>query len=270
MTAGTNEPSSKMVYAPAGDRDGADPLTISSWKAEAKLARGDILINGYNDAGADTRDVFYSPVIDPLEQIAELKKRIRAIERRRISMLKADDPDGRVLLRDNVVRPNKPFDIWAYTKTSGDIAKRERKIHYVKIRGVMLVISGQSGWTEHFLFNIADHLQPLCRVSGDTLFSEGKIKIDLTSHIRTACGAQTKIITENLGGRIELGIDLRLNCKYASGLTAVNAKITQAAYIRDVNGPGLKISRVAFPELGDHFIAIEGVCLDIYVDGQEN
>lgn len=270
LAEGTNEPSSDIVYAPASERDTSEPFTMSSWKAEAKLARGDILINGYSADKLGEKEVFYPRVIDPLEQIAELKKRIRAIERRRLSLLKADDPRGRVLLQDNVVRPNKPFDIWEYTRTSGDIAKRERKIQYVKIRGVMLIISGQSGHTERFLFNIGDQLQPLCRVSGDTLTSEGKIKIDLTSHMRTSRGGRTKIITDDIGGRIELGVELRLNCKVTTGLASVNAKITQAAYIRDVNAPGLKIGRVAFSELGDYFIAIEGVGLDIYTDGPDN
>lgn len=271
LAEGTNDPSSCLVYVPRYEKETADPLTIRMWKAEAKLARGDIMISGYADDGErnGVRSTFYPPVTDPLEQIAELKKRIQAIERRRLTLLKVDDPTGVVLLQDNVVRPNKAFDIWDFTRASGDIAKKERHIQYVKIRGLMLVISGNSALTERFLFNIADQLQPCCRIAGDTLSSEGKIKIDLTSRLKTIQGGLTQLLTDDMGGKIELAVELRLNCKYATGMTSINARILQAAYIREVNGPGFKINNLTFPEIGSHLIAIEGICVDIYTDGPE-
>lgn len=269
LTEGTSDPSSCLVYAPRHEKETADPLTIRMWKAEAKLARGDIMISGYADESRRPGDSFFPPVIDPLEQIAELKKRIRAIEQRRLTMLKIDDPKGQILLQDNVVRPNKNFDIWAYTKSSGGSSKRDRNIQYIKLRGVVLAISGHGSQLEHFLFNISDQLQPCCRIAGETLSSEGKVKIDLTPRLQTIQGARTQILTESLGGRIELGIELRLACQYQSGATVINAKICQASYIRDVNAPGIKINKLAFPEIGDHMIAIEGVCVDIYTDGPE-
>lgn len=271
LSEGTNDPSSCLVYVLSHEKETADPQTIRMWKAEAKLARGDIMISGYNDESRrkSGKDSFYPPVTDPLEQIAELKKRIQAIEQRRLTLLKIDDPKGQVLLQDNVVRPNKTFDVWEYTKSSGDSIKKRRNIQYVKIRGLMMVISGSGNQLEHFLFNITDQLQPCCRIAGDTLSSEGKIKIDLSSQIQTIQGTRTQIITEDLGGRIELAIELKLNCKYESGLMAINSKIIQAAYIRDVNAPGLKINKIAFPEIGSHMIAVEGICVDIYTDGEE-
>lgn len=271
LSEGTNEPSSCIVYVLRHEKETADPQTLRMWKAEAKLARGDIMISGYTDESGPkgNKDSFYPPVTDPLEQIAELKKRIHAIEQRRLTLLKIDDPKGQVLLQDNVIRPNKTLDIWEYTKSSGDSLKKQRNIQYVKIRGLMMVISGHSNQLERFLFNISDQLQPCCRIAGDTLSSEGKIKIDLSPQIQTIQGARTQIIHEGLGGRIELAIELKLNCKYESGLIAINSKIMQAAYIRDVNAPGLKINKIAFPEIGSHMIAVEGICIDIYTDGDD-
>lgn len=227
------------------------------------------MISGYVDEEKHKqfKDSFYPPVTDPLEQIAELKKRILAIEQRRLTLLKIDDPKGHVLLQDNVVKPNKTFDIWEYTRASGDYVKKHRPIQYIKIRGIMIAVSGNSHFLEHFLFNISDQLQPCCRITGDSLSSEGKIKIDLGPKVQTIQGARTQIINENLGGRIELAIDLKLNCKYESGETKIMANISQAAYIREVKAPGLKINKIAFPEIGDHMIAIEGVCVDIYTAG---
>lgn len=271
LSEGTNEPSSCIVYVLRHEKETADPQTLRMWKAEAKLARGDIMISGYTDESRSrgSKDSFYPPVTDPLEQIAELKKRIHAIEQRRITLLKIDDPKGQVLLQDNVIRPNKTLDIWEYTKSSGDSLKKQRNIQYVKIRGLMMVISGHANQLEHFLFNISDQLQPCCRIAGDTLSSEGKIKIDLSPQIQTIQGTRTQIIHEGLGGRIELAIELKLNCKYEAGLIAINSKIIQAAYIRDVNAPGLKINKITFPEIGNHMIAVEGICIDIYTDGDD-
>lgn len=268
LAEGTNEPSSCMVYVLRQQKETADPQTIRMWKAEAKLARGDIMISGYADDAhrEGAKDSFYPPVTDPLEQIAELKKRIHAIEQRRLTLLKVDDPKGQILVQDNVVRPNKTFDIWHFTKSSGDSSKRERNIQYVKLRGIMLVISSSGNAVEHFLFNITDQLQPCCRIVGDTLSSEGKIRIDLSPQLQTIQGNKTQIFSDSLGGRVELGVDLRLNCKYETGMACINAQIMQASYQRDVNAPGLKINKLAFPEIGEHMIAIEGVCVDIYTD----
>ncbi|MCX4309077.1 MAG: hypothetical protein OSJ28_02060 [Desulfovibrio sp.] len=269
VNEGTNDPASCLVYVLSQEKETADPQTLRMWKAEAKLARGDIMISGYSEESGKqpARDSFYPPVTDPLEQIAELKKRIHAIEQRRISLLKVDDPKAQILLQDNVVRPNKPFDVWNYTKSSGDTSKQNRKIQYVKLRGIMLVITSNSNQVEHFLFNISDQLQPCCRIAGDTLSSEGKIKIDLSAQVQTIQGNKTQILTSELEGRIELAVELKLNCKYATGLTIINAQIVQAAYIRDVNAPGLKINKIAFPEIGNHMIAVEGICVDIYTEG---
>lgn len=272
LSEGTKDPSSCLVYVLSQEKETADPQTIRMWKAEAKLARGDIMISGYTeDSGRNApKDTFYPPITDPLEQIAELKKRIHAIEQRRLTLLKVDDPKGHVLLQDNVVRANKTFDIWKYTQSSGDAAKQPRNIQYVKLRGIMLILSNSSGQPEHFLFNITDQLQPCCRITGDTLSSEGKIKIDLSPQLQTIQGIKTQILSADIGGKIELTVELRLTCQYATGMTAINAKIIQAAYIRDVNGPGLKISKLAFPEIGNHMIAVEGICVDIYTDSGEN
>lgn len=268
LNEGSNDPSSYLLYLPLHEKGTGDPLTLRLWQAEAKLSRGDIMIIGRPDGSgqASSKDSFYPPVSDPLEQIAELKKRIQAIEKRRISLLKIDDPKSLVLLQDNVVRPNKPFDIWAYTQSSGDYAKKGKKIQYIKIRGIMLVITGNTSMIEHFLFNISDQLQPCCRIAGDTLSSEGKIKIDLSSRVQTILGNRTQILTSDLEGRIELAVELKLNCNFLSGQTIINANILQAAYIREVNAPGLKINKIAFPEIGDHLIAIEGICVDIYTE----
>lgn len=264
-----DDPSSYLVFVSRHEKETADPLTLSLSKAEAKLARGDIMIIGSPDQGTQmtSKDSFYPPVSDPLEQIAELKKRIQAIEKRRISLLKIDDPKSLIMLQDNVVRPNKYFNIWDYTQSSGDYAKKGRKIQYIKIRGIMLVITSNSSLVEHFLFNISDQLQPCCRITGDTLSSEGKIKIDFSSKVQTILGNRTQILTSGLEGRIELAVELKLDCKFLSGQTIINANILQAAYIREVNAPGLKINKIAFPEIGDHLIAIEGICVDIYTEG---
>lgn len=270
LSEGTNDPSSCMVYVLRQEKETADPETIRMWKAEARLARGDIMISGYiDDRKNEQKEKFFPPVIDPLEQIAELKKRIQAIEQRRLTLYRIDDPKGAVLLQDNVVRPNKHFDIWKYTQASGQGPRQKRNIQYVKIRGVVLVITANNQQAEHFLFNITDQLQPLCRIAGDTLSSDGKIRLNLTSELQTIQGGRTALITEQLGGRIELEVELKLNCQYRTGMAIINAQIIQAAYIRDVNAPGLKINRIAFPELGDHMIAVEGVCLDIYTEGPE-
>lgn len=271
ISEGTNDPSSCIVYVERHEKETGDPQSLRMWKAEAKLARGDIMISGYTDEERNKKfkDSFYPPVTDPLEQIAELKKRILAIEERRLTLLKIDDPKGHVLLQDNVVKPNKVFNVWEYTQTSGDWAKKSRPIQYIKIRGIMIVVSANSHLLEHFLFNISDQLQPCCRILGDTLSSEGRIKIDLIPQVQTIQGAKTQIFNENLGGRMELTIDLKLNCQYESGEAKIAANISQAAYIRDVNAPGLKINKIAFPEIGEHMIAIEGICLDVYTAGVE-
>lgn len=265
LTAGTDDPASSLVYAPLHEDDSSDPLSIRLWKAEAKLARGDIMINGYEE-NPTIKDSFYPPVIDPLEQIAELKKRIRAIEERRVLLLKVNDPLNQILIQDNIVRPNKAFDIWAYTSASPQNINK-RNIQYIKIRGLVLALSTSSNKIEHFLFNIADQLQPCCRISGDTLSSVGEIKIDLSSELKTIQGSKTSILTSELGGKIELGIELRLNCKFATGLSIISSNILHAAYTREIKAPGLKINKLSFPEIGEHMIVIEGVWLDIYTEG---
>lgn len=271
LSEGTSDPSSCLVYAPLQKREAGSQQTLRIWKAEAKLARGEITISGYADEESQKRyrDDLYPPAADPLAQIAELKKRIMAIEQRRLNLLKVDDPRGQILLQDNVVKPNKTFDIWKYTITSGDYIKKAKPIQYVKIRGVIIAISGNSQYLERFLFNISDQLQPCCRNMGNALFSEGRIKIDLNHEIQTVQGNKTHIFNESLGGGIELGIDIKLSCMHETGETRVNANIVKAAYIRDVNAPGIQINKIAFPEIGEHMIAIEGVCLDVYVAGQD-
>ncbi|MDE5833874.1 MAG: hypothetical protein K2H64_13020 [Desulfovibrio sp.] len=268
---GTSDPSSCMVYVLRKEKETADPQTLRMWKAEAKLARGDIMISGYaDDAKApEKRDRFYPPIVDPLEQIAELKKRIQAIERRRLSLLKVDDPRGAVLLQDNIVRPNKRFDVWNYTRASGDSAKKSRPLQYIKLRGVALAISAPGGQTEFFLFNIGDQLQPCCRISGNSLSSEGKIKLNLSSRLKTTQGKPSKLFPADHGGGLELDVELRLECDRISGETLIGANISRAAFIREVNGSSAVLSELTFPEMGDRKISIEGICVDIYTDGPD-
>lgn len=262
VAEGSSDPSSCMVYVPCHEKETADPQSIRIWKAEAKLARGDIMISGYT-SDRHKQEAFFPTVVDPLQQIAELKRRIHAIEQRRISLLKADDPASHVLLQDNVVRPNKQFDIWQYTRTSGDIAKRGRTIQFIKIRGLVLSLAATA--TEYFLFNIADQLQPCCKVSGDTLTSEGKIKLDLTPELHTVKGTPTRLLTLPQGMRMELTVETALDCKFASGLTMIQANILQFSCLRNVNAPKLRFQPVPFPEQ-DYSIGIEGVCIDVYTE----
>lgn len=266
LATGGSDPSSCLVYAPRHEPDTSDPLTLRLWKAEAKLARGDITISGYAENPLSQNDAFIPPVNDPLSQIAELKKRIQAIEERRVTLCKVDDPVGQILIQDNIVRPNKPFDIWAYTKSSPRI---KRDIQYIKIRGIILAISASCSQIEHFLFNVSDQLQPGCRINDDTLGNEGRLRLDLVPGQKTIQGLKTEILNDSLGGRIELAIATKINCKYASGLTVISANINQAAYIREVKGPRMKINQLAFPEIGEHMIVIEGICLDIYTTASE-
>lgn len=265
LAEGTDDPASCLVYAPAHETEHADPLTIRMWKAEAKLARGDIMIRGHEENLGHATS-FYPPIKDPLEQIAELKKRIQAIEERRVTLLKIDDPLGQVLLQDNIVRPNKAFDIWAYTLSSG-IGRCHRNIQYIKTRGLIINLSANNAPTEHLLFNIGDQIQPCCSINGDNLSSEAKIKIELTPGLKTIQGGKTAILTPELKGKIGLTIEICVNCKYQTGMTMINANILQAAYLRDVKSPVLKIDNLAFPEIGDHAVAIEGICVDIYTEG---
>lgn len=265
LAEGSEDPASCLVYAPVHEAEHADPLTIRMWKAEAKLARGDIMLRGHDETPSHATS-FYPPIKDPLEQIAELKRRIQAIEERRVTLLKIDDPLGEVLLKDNIVRPNKPFDIWAYTLSSG-VGRNHRNIQYIKTRGLILTLSANNAQTEHLLFNIGDQIQPCCAIKGNNLSSEAKIKIELSPNLKTIQGGKTTILTPELRGKIELTIELRVNCQYQNGMTVVNANILQSAYLRDVNSPVLKIDNLAFPEIGEHMVAIEGVCVDIYTDG---
>lgn len=266
VTEGSDEPSSCLVYVPRHEKDTADPISIRMWKAEAKLARGDIMISGHERSEKETFNNFYPSITDPLEQIAALKKRIHAIEERRLTLLKADDATGHVMLQDNVVRTNKSFDIWSYVRST-DHSRPRRNIQYIKLRGLILTISAASSSTEHFLFNITEQLQPCCRFAGDTMISEGVIKIDLGPELRTIQGCKTDILKDELEGKIELSVDIKMNCKYETGVTIVKSNILQCAYIRDVKAPGLKIGKLAFPEIGDHMIAVLGVSLDIYTVG---
>lgn len=255
-----------IVYVLAAEKESADPLTMRASRAEYRLARGEIRITGYDPDALDDGDAARPAIYDPLEQIAELKKRIHAIEQRRLSLLKADDPRGETLLQDNVIRPNKEFNIWDYTKTSG-VSQDGRNIQYVKIRGLIIVLSSQNRLTEHFLFNISDQLQPSCRIAGDTLSSEGRVKIDLSARLQTIQGDRTQILSPDMfRGHIELSIELGLKCQWASGLTIINAGIAQASYIREINAAGFRMSSLAFPEIGNHMLAIEGVCVDVYTD----
>lgn len=263
ISANGNDPASSLVYAERQDIHHTDPQTIRLWKAEAKLARGDIMLNGYIEKPAN-RDGFFPQLPDPLAQIAELKRRIRAIEERRVILLKSEDPTGQILLQDNIVRPNKPFDIWSCVAED----KTPHSIQFIKIRAVVLSVAS-AAQTENFLFNIDDQLLSACRISGDSLFCEGKVRLDLSPELQTIQGNPTQILSHDLGGKIELGIELRLHCKYLTGLAIVNANILSASYTRDIKAPGLKISKLAFPEIGEHTIAMEGVNLDIYTEGHE-
>lgn len=263
VTEGTDDPSSCLVYVPRHEKDTADPLTIRMWKAEAKLARGDIMINGQRHD--DGPSAFYPPVADPLEQIAELKKRIHAIERRRVVLLKSRDPEGQILLQDNMIRPNKPFDIWSLAASGTDAPK---PIQYIRPRSLVLTISG-GDIPEHFLFNIADQIPPCCRAKGDTLTSEGRVRLNLGPDLKTIQGINTDILGPGLAGRIELEIDLKLICKFSTGLTTLFAQIFQCSFIRTVNSSSVKIGKLVFPEIGDYLVAILGISVDIYTIGQD-
>ncbi len=271
LSEGTNDPSSYLVYVALHENEGEDPKTLRIWKAEAKLARGDITINGHIDEEIRKKrgENPYPVLSDPLEQIADLKRRIMAIEERRLSLLKIDDPKGHALLQDNVFRPNKAFNIWDYTLTSGDYLKKSRAIQYIKIKGIIIGISVNSQILEHFSFNISDQVQPGIPVSDDTLVAEGRVKIVLDSQAQTIQGAKTRIIHEDLGGRIELEMDMGISCVCNSGEFKTQANFSKVAYIRDVNAPGLLINRIAFPEIGNHMVGIEGISADIYISGQE-
>ncbi|MBD5607725.1 MAG: hypothetical protein HDQ93_02605 [Desulfovibrio sp.] len=268
---GTDDPSSCLVYVLRDEKETADPQTLRLWKAEAKLARGDIMISGYSDdrKSEDRRGSFYPPVIDPLEQIAELKKRIQAIERRRISLLKVDDPKGSVLLQDNIVRPNKRFDLWNYTRASGDLVKKARKIQYAKLRGIALSLSAPGAIPELFLFNISDQLQPCCRIADNSLSSEGRIKLDLSSRLKTVLGKPSGILSPDMGGRVELDVELRLECDRTDGMMIVRANISRASFIREINAPSLTLDKIGLTDLAELKIAIEGICVDMYTDGPD-
>lgn len=262
LAEGGTDLSSNLVYVPCEERETADPRTLVMWKAEAKLARGDILIN---DAQAAARP--HSPYSDSLQQIADLKRRIYAIERRRVNLLKIDDPESQVLLRDNIVRPNKSFDIWTYTRSSYD-PRPKREIQHMKIHGILLAVQANSAPVEHFHFDISDQFESRCQTSGDTLTTQGTVKVELAEDLRTVHGLRPSFIPGNLGGHIVLDVELKALCKYAVGTAIINACIARAAYVRDVKAPGLKMNKIAFPEIGDHMIAIVGVCLEIYADDQ--
>ncbi len=70
VNEGTNDPASCLVYVLSQEKETADPQTLRMWKAEAKLARGDIMISGYSEESGKqpARDSFYPPVTDPLEK----------------------------------------------------------------------------------------------------------------------------------------------------------------------------------------------------------
>lgn len=270
LSEGTNDPSSFIEYAPLHEKLSGEPLTLRMWKAEARLARGEIKINsGADESLEGGRLALYPPEPDPLEQIAELKKRILAIERRRVSLMKADDPKSKVLLQDNVLKPNKSFNIWDYTLSSGDCVKRGQELQFVRIRGVILALTGNSQFLERFLFNIADQIDPCSKTADGSLCSQGRVKVDINPRIQTIHGSKTQLINGSLGGRIELDIDMRLECGILSGRSKIAANISKAAYIRDVHAPGLMINKIAFPEIGDHMLAIEGLCVEIYTAGPE-
>lgn len=258
LSEGGSDPSSSLVYAPANENYRGDPQTLRMWKAESRLARGDIMISGYPRGRGQAN---FGSALDPLEQIAELKKRILELEKSRLTLFRAHDPAAQILLQDNLVRPNKVFEIWAYTAET-----RQAPIQYIKLRGLLLALSGEKGRLEHFLFNISDQLSPTCRVKGGTLSSEGTIRIELAPGIQTIQGKASAIIPADMDGHIELTMDLRMACQHAIGQMAVYAKIRQAAYIRPINAPGLKTAPLAFPEIGSHMIAIEGISLDIYAE----
>ena len=272
LSEGSADPSSCLIYAPRHEKNFAEPSSLRMWKAEARLARGDIMINGYPNkfSGVSRGGRFYPSIHDPLEQIAELKKRILDIENTRVTLWKEKDPGSLILLQDNLVRPNKAFDVWAYAKAGVYV---QRPIQHIKLRGLLLALSGNKGQIERFLFNISDQLSPTCRFKDDCLSSEGKIRIDLTPDMINIHGVKTTIISDNLDGCVELAIDIRLVCQYLTGHTIIHANILQAAYIRQINAPGMKTAHLAFPEIGEHMIAIEGISLDVYAmqekDGQK-
>lgn len=263
LEEGGDDPSSCLLYAPRHEKDTADPLSIRMWKAEAKLARGDIMLNSQpENAGASQ---FYPPITDPLEQIAELKKRIQAIERRRVILLKSRDPSGQILLQDNIVRPNRPFDIWTLAANG----EQKSPIQYIRPRALILTISSNDS-PEHFLFNIAGQIPPCCRAVADVLTSEGQVAIKLGPELQTIRGDRTDILNNDFSGRIELEIGLSLRCKYQSGLTTISAQIQRCSYIREVNSPTLKMDSLTFPEIGDHLITILGINVDIYTAGDKS
>lgn len=259
LSAGGSDPSSSLVYAPAEDASLKNSHSLRIWKAESRLARGDIMISGYPESEGGT--VCLPDAIDPLAQISELKRRIQEIEDRRVTLYRAYDPSAQILLKDNLVRPNKVFDIWAFANTT-----KARPIQYVKLRGLLLALSSAQGGLEHFLFNISDQLSPTCRIEGDSLNSEGKIRVNLSPEMRTIQGNPPSIISANMDGKVELTMELRLACQFLTGQMIIHANILQAAYIRAINAPGMKTATLAFPEIGEHMIAIEGISVDIYTD----
>lgn len=266
LAEGGDDPSSCLLYAPRHEKDTADPLTIRMWKAEAKLARGDIMINGQpENSGSGIINPFYPPITDPLEQIAELKKRIHAIEQRRVILLKSRDPSGQILLQDNIVRPNRPFDIWTLAANG----EQKSPIQYIRPRALILTISNNDN-PEHFLFNIAGQIPPCCRAVEDVITADGQVSIKLGPELHTIRGTRTDILNNDFSGRIELEIGLRLRCKYESGVTTISAQIQRCSYIREVNSPSLKMDKLTFPEIGDHLITILGINVDIYTAGNKN
>lgn len=266
LAAGDDNPASCMLYVPRHEKDTADPLTIRMWKAEAKLARGDIMINSQpEDSASAQANPFYPPITDPLEQIAELKKRIQAIEQRRVILLKSRDPSGQILLQDNIIRPNRPFDIWTLAANG----EQKSPIQYIRPRALILTISSNDN-PEHFLFNIAGQIPPCCRAVDDVLSADGQVSLKLGPELHTIRGGRTNILTNDFAGRIELEIGLRLRCKYESGLTNLSAQIQRCSYIREVNSPTLKMDRLTFPEIGDHIITILGINVDIYTAGAKS
>lgn len=257
LSAGSSDPSSCLVYAPAEATDADNSHSLRIWKAESRLARGDIMISSY--PATDRINPCLPGTLDPLAQIAQLKKHIQEMEDRRVTLLRANDPASQILLHDNMIRPNKVFEIWAYAEP-----RQAQQIQNVKLRRLLLALSGTHCRLEHFLFDISDQISPTCRIAGDSLTTEGKIRINLSPEMRTIQGKRPGIIPANMDGKIELTMELRLSCQYLTGQMIVHANILQAAYIRAINAPGMKTARIAFPEIDEHMIAIEGIGVDIH------
>lgn len=259
LTEGDNDPASCLIYAPL--HCSTEPLSIRLWKEEAKLARGDITINGEDEATSPDQE-FTLELPDPAARIIELKKRIRAIEKRRIVMRKSADPEGQTLLHDNIVRPNKPFDIWTYANHKN---RHGRIIQFIKIQSIVIAIT-KGDDTERFLFNLAPNAMPNCRVGNGRIFLEGQVQINLNSQLQTIQGKNTRLIAFDPEWHLELLLALRLHCKATCGHALANANIIKASFAHNTNAPGLRLAMPSLLDASNSAIIVVGLGLDIYAE----